>query len=151
MTKADGTPRVCVDFRLLNAVTRGPDRFPLPKIDDMINKLRKANFFTCLDLLSGFWQQAMHPASIEKTSFVTQDAQYEFTRMPFGLKNAGSSFSRMIVAVLGSLGCKRIVSYVDDICIWAENGADHEYYLRYVLTRLRKFNLRICEEVSVSV
>ncbi|MCP3668747.1 MAG: hypothetical protein GY696_40735, partial [Gammaproteobacteria bacterium] len=57
--------------------------------------------------------------------------------------NAGSSFSRMIVAVLGSLGCKRIVSYVDDICIWAENGEDHEYYLRYVLTRLRKFNLRV--------
>ncbi|MCP3666836.1 MAG: RNA-directed DNA polymerase, partial [Gammaproteobacteria bacterium] len=90
VTKADGTPRVCVDFRMLNSVTRGPDRFPLPKIDDMINKLRNAQFFTCLDLLSGFWQQAMDPKSIEKTSFVTQDAQYEFTRMPFGLKNAGS-------------------------------------------------------------
>ncbi|MCP3666596.1 MAG: hypothetical protein GY696_29540 [Gammaproteobacteria bacterium] len=64
VTKADGTPRVCVDFRMLNSVTRGPDRFPLPKIDDMINKLRNANFFTCLDLLSGFWQQAMDPKSI---------------------------------------------------------------------------------------
>ncbi|MCP3662091.1 MAG: RNA-directed DNA polymerase, partial [Gammaproteobacteria bacterium] len=72
VTKADGTPRVCTDFRLLNSCTRGPDRFPLPKIDDMINKLRHAKFFTCLDLLSGFWQQALSPESIEKTAFVTQ-------------------------------------------------------------------------------
>jgi len=94
--KKNDTDRLCVDYRELNSNTIA-DRYPLPLISDQIARLRGANYFTCLDMASGFHQISIHPDSIEYTAFVTPDGQYEFLTMPFGLKNAPSVFQRAVM------------------------------------------------------
>ena len=89
--KRDGTHRFCVDYRGLNAVTK-PDSFPLPRIEDLLDVFDQANYFSSIDLASGFWQIRMHPKSQEKTAFVTPHGLYEFRVMPFGLMNAPAIF-----------------------------------------------------------
>jgi len=94
--KKNGTDRLCVDYRELNSNTIA-DRYPLPLISDQIARLRGANYFTCLDMASGFHQIPIHRDSIEYTVFVIPDGQYEFLTMPFGLKNAPSVFQRAVM------------------------------------------------------
>ena len=89
--KKDGTYRFCVDYRELNSVTK-PDKFPLPRIDDLLDELGKARFFSTLDLASGFWQVQVHPNSRAKTAFVTPHGLHEFRVIPFGLTNAPAVF-----------------------------------------------------------
>ena len=81
--KKDGTHRFCVDYRGLNAATK-TDSFPLPRIEDLLNVLGQARYFSTLDLASGFWQIRMHAESQERIAFVTPQGLYEFRVMPFG-------------------------------------------------------------------
>ena len=89
--KKDGTHCFCVDYRSLNAVTKA-DTYPLPRIDDLLDQLSHAKFFSTLDLAAGYWQIKVHPNSQPKTAFVTQYGLHEFKVMPFGLKNAPAVF-----------------------------------------------------------
>ena len=89
--KKDGTHHFCVDYRGLNAVTKA-DAFPLPRVDDLLDQLGGAKYFSTLDLASWFWQIQMEPHSREKTAFVTPHGLYEFLVMPFGLTNAPAVF-----------------------------------------------------------
>ena len=89
--KRDGSHRFCVDYRSFNSVTV-PDSFPLPCIDDLLDQLRESQYFSTIDLASGFWQIRMHPSSQEKTAFVVPQGLYEFRVMPFGLTNAPGVF-----------------------------------------------------------
>ena len=89
--KKDGSLRFCIDYRDLNSVTKS-DTFPLPRVDDMLDELGRSKFFSTLDLAAGYWQVQVHPDSCEKTAFITHQGLYEFSVMPFGLKNAPAVF-----------------------------------------------------------
>ncbi|CAH2084649.1 unnamed protein product [Euphydryas editha] len=133
--KKDGTDRMCVDYRELNDNTV-PDRFPLPLISDQIARLHGGHFFSILDLASGFHQIPIEPDSIEKTAFVTPDGQYEFLKMPFGLRNAPSVFQRVLIHALGDLVNSYVVVYMDDVLIIASNAKEALERLQVVLNIL---------------
>ena len=97
--KADGTRRLCIDYRRVNQKTI-PDKQPTPYIADLLEKFQGSKFFTKLDMASGYWQVAMHPDDIHKTAFVTPDGHYEWLVLPFGLKNAPATFHRIVQNIL---------------------------------------------------
>jgi hypothetical protein len=100
--KSDGKDRFCVDFRRLNLNTK-KDVYPLPRVDDMLDVLGKADYFSVLDLQSGFWQIPLHPDDMEKTAFSTMRGHFEFTVLPFGLCNAPATFQRAMDQLLRDL------------------------------------------------
>ena len=104
--KRDGTHRFCVDYCELNSVTKS-DTYPLPRIDDLLDQLGKAKYFSTLDLAAGYWQIRVHPESQEKTAFVTHEGLHEFRVMPFGLTNAPAAFQRLMQQVLMGLKSDR--------------------------------------------
>ena len=91
VSKKNGKKRFCVDYRKLNAITK-KDSYPLPRIDEMLDSLAGAKYFSTLDLMSGYWQVIMDPADREKTAFITRYGIYKFNVMPFGLCNAPATF-----------------------------------------------------------
>lgn len=114
--KKNGETRMCVDYRSLNAKTIR-DCFPLPRVDDHLEILKGCNYFTTLDMASGYHQIKMAEDSIQKTAFVTPDGQYEYLRMPFGLVNAPAMFQRTINQILGSMRFSTALAYMDDILV----------------------------------
>ena len=144
--KKDGSHRFCVDYRALNSVTK-TDTFPLPRIDDLLDQLGGARYFSTLDLASGFWQIQMDAASREKTAFVTPHGLYEFLVMPFGLKNVPTVFQRLMQRVLHGLnpeeGKQFVAAYLDDILVFSETLQDHLTHLRSVIDRLKSANLKL--------
>ena len=117
--KKDKTKRLCIDFRRLNSVTQA-DPYPIPRVDELIDRLGKARFITTLDLTKGYWQIPMDPESIAKTAFVIPFGKYQFRTMPFGLMGASSTFQRMMDDLLRDLHSFS-ASYVDDIVIYSED------------------------------
>ena len=91
--KKDNTLRFCMDYQALNEVTK-PDKFPIPYINDLLNQLREARYFSTLDLTAGYWQIQVDEASQEKTAFVTHQGLFEFRVMPFGLTRMPLQFFR---------------------------------------------------------
>ena len=122
--KKDGSLRFCVDYRRLNDATV-KDVYPLPRIDDVLDRLGGAKFFTTLDLFKGYWQIPLHLRDRVKTAFVTPDGLFQFRVMPFGLCNAPASFQRMMDAVLGPLKWQTCLVYMDDILIFADTFEEH--------------------------
>ena len=140
--KGNGEWCFCVDYRELNDRTV-KDSYPLPRIDDLLDVMKGARYFSCLDLQSGFWQVKMDPADQAKTAFTIPDGLYEFTVMPFGLTNAPSTFQRLMTNVLQGLLYKNVVVFIDDICVFSATWEEHLQHLREVFTRLRKAGLRL--------
>lgn len=122
--KKTGDERMCVDYRALNKVTKRM-KYPLPIIDDQIDRLGGKKYFTSLDLKSGFYQIPLHPDAIEKTAFVTPDGHYEFLRVAFGLVNAPEYFQKTMMTTFRGTDCN---VYIDDILL-ASDSIDEGFEL----------------------
>ncbi|UYV84632.1 hypothetical protein LAZ67_X002921, partial [Cordylochernes scorpioides] len=140
--KKDGNKRMCIDYRRLNEITLD-DRQPLPHIQDMFDRLHGSRFFSTLDVAWGYWQIEMDPQSIQKTAFVTNDGHYEFLVMPFGLKNAASTFQRIIQHILGEILWKGTCSFQDDILVYTKTWQEHIELLSKVFDKLIQYNMKL--------
>lgn len=140
--KKDGTTRFCIDYRKLNSITK-KDVYPLPRIDDILDTLGGAKYFTSLDLASGYWQVSLDAESRVKSAFITHQGLHEFVRMPFGMCNAPATFQRLIEVVLAGLLWKNCFAYIDDLLICSQTFQEHLEHLSEVLARLRKAGLRL--------
>ncbi|MCG8044577.1 MAG: RNase H-like domain-containing protein [Candidatus Thiodiazotropha endolucinida] len=153
--KKDGSLRFCVDFRKLNSRTV-KDAYSLPRIDDTIDTLLGAKFFSKLDLRSGYWQVEMKEEDKHKTAFsVGNLGFYECNRMAFGLTNAPATFQRLMERTMGELNLKECLIFLDDILIFSENFEDHLDRLEAVFSRLRQHGLKLkpskCEFFKTNV
>ena len=138
--KKNGKLWFCVDYRKLNSITK-KDTYPLPCIDEMLDNLGKAKWFTSLDLTSGYWQVQVKEEDKEKTAFITKYSLYEFNVMPFGLCNAPSTFQRLMDIVLSSVLWKYAMVYIDDVNIYSESFEQHLEHLNEVFKLIKKANL----------
>jgi len=136
--KKDGGLRMCTDYRGLNRITIS-NRFPLPRIDDLLDKLQGAKVFTALDLLAAYHQVKLLDDEIPRTAFRTPFGLFEWKVMPFGITNAPSVFSAMVMDILGDLPF--VTVYLDDILIFSKNELEHVEHVSQVLQRLRQNKL----------
>jgi hypothetical protein len=138
--KKDGSLRLCVDYRPLNAVTI-KNKYPLPRIDVLFDQLAGAKVFSKIDLRSGYHQIKIRPSDIPNTTFSTCYGLYEFLVMSFGLTNAPAYFMYLMNSVFMMELDKFVVVFIDDILIYSKNEEEHAEHLRIVLQRLREHKL----------
>ena len=140
--KKDGSVRYCVDFRRLNSLTV-KDAFPLPLIEDCLDSLAGTQYFSTLDMASGYYQIEMDEAARRKSAFVTRYGLFEHTRMGFGLCNAPATFQRAMNLVLKGLTWKEVLAYIDDIMVLGNDFDDHLNNLRKTLLRVQHHHLKL--------
>ena len=140
--KKDGELRFCADYRDLNSATK-KDAYPLPNISTCLDALSGSSYFSAFDLRQGYLQVRMSPEDVDKTSFVTRRGTFAYTRMPFGLCNAGSTFQRVMDAAMAGLNFEICLVYLDDIIVMSKTVDEMLERLRAVLERLRMANLKL--------
>ncbi len=140
--KRDGSHRFCVDYRKLNAVTR-KDAYPIPRIDDTLDTLSGACWFSTLDMVSGYWQVEMGEKDREKPAFCTPYGLYEFNVLPFGLCNGPATFQRLMDLVLAGLKMSQCLVYIDDVIVVGRTFDEHLCNLREVFGRVRGAGLKL--------
>ena len=138
--KKDGSFRMCIDYRALNKVTV-MDRYPLPRIDELIDRLHGAQWFTKIDMAQGYHQLRVREDDVHKTAFRTRYGHFEFLVLPFGLCSAPASFMRLMHHMFDDLLDKCVIVFIDDVLIYSKTKAEHDRHVRMVLDRLRQHSL----------
>ena len=139
----DGTLRFCIDFRKLNARTK-KDSYPLPRMQETIESMVGARFFSSMDLKSGFWQVRMSEKSRQYTAFMVGSlGMYEFLRMPYGLCNAPAMFQRLMQNCLGELNLTYTLVYLDDVIVYSNTEEDHLRRLQAVFEQFHEHGLKL--------
>jgi len=143
VSKKNGEVRFCVDFRALNEVTR-KDAYPLTRIEENLDTLQGAEWYSTLDLISGFWQVEVAEEDRDKTAFtIPGTGLFRHKKLPFGLTNSPACFSRLMELALKGLQWKIAVLYLDDIVVFSPNFPSHLERLGLVLARLRDAGLKL--------
>lgn len=139
--KKNGEDRICVDYRKLNSKTV-KDHFPLPNMEDQLQRLAGMKYYSVVDMASGYYQIGVAKGSRSLTAFVTPDGKYEFNRMPFGLTNAPSAFQRMVNTIACELN-NQIVAYLDDIVIASKTITEGVTLLKLFMEKIREYGLTL--------
>lgn len=139
--KKDGTIRFCIDFRKVNAQSHF-DAYPMPRLEDLIERLGKANYITTLDLCKGYWQVLLAKEDRPYTAFRTPQGLFQFVVMPFGLQGAPATFQRLMDRVLDSTDAFA-AAYLDDIVIYSATWEQHLSHLSEVLQRIKGAGLTV--------
>lgn len=134
--------RLCVDYKKLNQKLIN-DKFPLPRMDDIFDSLGKAQFFSIMDLESGYHQIELENDSRKYTAFTTDRGHYQFKVLPFGLSIAPSSFNRMMSIAFSGLSPDIAFTYMDDLIVIGFSEKNHIQNLRKVFETCSKFNLKL--------
>lgn len=138
--KPNGTLRMCIDYRALNKQTIR-NKYPLPRIDDLLDRLVNVSYFTSLDLTQAYYQVRLPPEDVPKTAFSTPDGLFQFKVLCFGLTNAPATFQALVNEVFGDVIGKSLLAYLDDLLIFSKTREEHLQTLRTVLLRLRQHKL----------
>ncbi|GBC02550.1 hypothetical protein RclHR1_04690001 [Rhizophagus clarus] len=136
--KKGGDKKLCIDYQKLNAITKA-DAYPLPRIDDLLENLKSATWFTTLDFTSDYWQVQMSEEDIEKTAFITPFGLYEFLVMPFGLAYAPGTFQRLMNYILQDFLGIFVAVYLDDVIIYTRGPLKtHLDHLRQIACHMNE-------------
>jgi len=138
--KKDGSLRMCIDYRALNKITI-KNKYPLPRIDDILDRFKGCKYFSSIDLRSGYYNLRITPEDVPKTAFRTPIGHYQFKVLCFGLTNAPATFQAAMNNIFSEYLHDFVVVYLDDILCFSKTKEDHEAHLRLILDKLREHNL----------
>ena len=140
--KKGGKWRVCVDYTDFNKACP-KDNFLLPRIDQIVAASAGHGILSFLDAFSGYHQIQMHPHDVEKTNFITPRGLYYYNVMPFGLKNAGATYQRLVTKIFQLLIGKTMEVYIDDMLVKSKESPDHVKHLQETFELLRRYDMKL--------
>src|ERR1700676_446252 len=138
--KKDGSMRLCIDYRALNKITI-KNKYPLPRIDELLDRLLGTKYFSKIDLRSGYHQVRIANEDIHKTAFSTRYGHYEYLVMPFGLTNAPATFMNLMQSIFSKYLDESVIIFLDDILVYSKSHDEHLKHLECVLQTLRQHKL----------